>query len=112
MMRILIPVAAIGAAVALAGCNEMAGGAAASPVPSAPAAPAALSLPSGSACANEINRFQSILKGDLETGNVEQKVFDQIQLDLNRAASACSAGKGAEAHRIVARSKASHGYRA
>ena len=101
---------AIGAALALAGCNEgagMAGSNMASPI-----AVTSLNLPPGAPCTKEIGTYQTVVKGDLDTGNVEQKVYDQIQHELSRAASACSAGKGGEAHSIVAASKEKHGYRA
>lgn len=115
MMRIYFSVAMLGMAAALAGCNETGGGPIASaPPPASPAgaSTAAFSLPDGTPCANEIGRYQSVVKADLETGNVEQRVYDQIQREMARAAAACSAGKGGEAHRIVASSKSSHGYRA
>ncbi len=95
-------------ALALAGCNDALGG---GPVASAPATPGAYH-PEGSGCAAEIDRYQAILKADLDTGNVADKVYAQIQSELSRAAAACSAGRAGEAHRIVAQSKASHGYRA
>lgn len=113
MRRTHVCIAAAGIALALAGCNETAGGMVASaPPPPEASRQTALALPSGTACANEIDRFQAVVKGDLETGNVAQRVYDQIQGEMSRAASACSAGKGGEAHSIVASSKARHGYRA
>ena len=110
MMRIVMPVAALGAALALSACNANDG--MSGPVASAPPPPVAMSLPQGAACSKEINTYETVLKGDLATGNVEEKVYDQIQTEMARAASACSAGKGGEAHAIVASSKAKHGYRA
>ena len=103
-----------GAAVLLAGCNEAGNPMASGPVTaaSAPVAGSGLRLPPGAPCSGEISRFQAVVKGDLDTGNVEQRVYDQIQGDLGRAAAACSAGHGGEAHGIVAASKARHGYRA
>ena len=104
-------VAGILAGVVLAGCNE---GTMPGPVTAAmtPVSTANLRLPPGAPCSGEISRFEAVVKGDLDTGNVEQKVYDQIEGDLRRAAVACSAGKGGEAHGIVAASKARHGYRA
>ena len=112
MMRIYASLAALGVAVSLAGCNETAGGAMAGPVVSSPVSPVALALPPGATCSNEIGRYDTVVKADLATGNVEQKVYDQIQRDVARAASACAAGRGGEAHAIVAGSKTAHGYRA
>ncbi len=103
----------LGLAGMLAGCNETGGGLA-GPQTSlvAPAANSAFRLPPGAPCSGEIDGFQAVVKGDLDTGNVDQKIYDQIERDLNRAASACSAGRGGDAHAIVAASKARHGYRA
>ena len=95
-------------ALALAGCNDTLGG----PVASAPAAPGAVRMAQGSGCAAEIDRFRAITKEDLETGNVADGVYAKIQSDLSRADAACASGRAAEAHRIVAQSKAAHGYRA
>ena len=104
--------AAMGAALALAGCNET-NGAGMSPETSVAAAPgSSFHVPPGAPCSSEINHYESVVKDDLQTGNVEQKVYDQIQKELARAAAACSAGRGSEAHSIVAGSKAKHGYRA
>ena len=113
MSRVHVIFAAFGFALALAGCNETSASMGGPETSVATAsAPSSLRLPPGAPCAGEINRFQDVLKGDLNTGNVEQKVYDQIEADLHRAAAACSSGKGGEAHSIVAASKAKHGYRA
>ena len=109
MTRITLCLAVL-AAVALGGCNETTGGA--GPVLSAPIGPAAYKLPPNAGCTAEINRYQDVLKADLETGNVGQKVYDDIQRDLTRAASACEAGREGEARGIVATTKRVHGYRA
>lgn len=110
MIRAYLLMAAVGAALGLASCNETAGGAA--PVASAPSVPSSFHLPPGTPCKGEIDHYESVVRDDLNTGNVEQKVYDQIQQELSRAAAACSAGKGGEAHAIVAGSKSRHGYRA
>ena len=98
------------ASVGLAGCNETMGGP--GPVASTPIAASSYSLPPDAPCTREIDTYNGVVAHDLETGNVEQKVADKIHAELARAASACSAGKGGEAHAIVASSKAAHGYRA
>lgn len=108
-MRICLLLAALGATVALAGCNET-NGAMAGPVVAAPS-PVALSLPPGAPCSNEIGHYQTIVKGDLATGNLEQSVYDKIQIDMAHAASACAAGNAGKAHSIIANSKANNGYR-
>ena len=111
-LRLLLAAALLaGAGALLAGCMETG-----MPTPvtaaSAPVAGTGLRLPPGAPCSGEIGRFQAVVKDDLETGNVEQRVYDQIQGDLGRAAAACSAGRGGESHAIIAATKARHGYRA
>src|ERR1700761_574353 len=106
MTRILFPLAVLGLAVALGGCNETNGGP--GPVVSAPIGPTAYKLPPGAGCTGEIDRFQSVLKADLDTANAAQKVYDDIQRDLTRAASACEAGREGEARSIIAATKAKH----
>jgi len=101
---------ALAGAIALGGCNETGG--MAGPTVSAPIVASSFRLPPGASCTGEINTYENVVKSDLGTGNVEQKVYDQIQHELARAAAACSAGKGGEAHSIVATSKERHGYRA
>lgn len=110
MTRILLPLAVLGLAAMLGGCNETTGGA--GPVVSAPIGPTAYKLPPGAGCTGEINKYQEVLKQDLDTGNVAQSVYDAIQRDLTRAASACEAGRESEARSIIAATKAKHGYKA
>jgi hypothetical protein len=111
MMRNAGGIAALcGALVALCGCNE--NGGLAGPTVTAPVVVSSFHLPAGAPCSKEIDTYENILKSDLDTGNVEQKVYDEIQHELARAAAACSAGKGGESHSIVASSKQRHGYRA
>ena len=112
MVRLILPLAALALAVALAGCNETMGGAAAGPVAAAPASPAAFRLPPNTACSGEINRYQAIVSADHDTGNVGDRVYANIESELSEAAAACSSGRGGEAHGLVAASKARHGYRA
>ena len=106
MNRFCLPLVA---ALALAGCNETIGGTMAGPIPSSPTLVRARD---GAGCGAEIDRFQAIVTSDRDTGNVDPKVFEQIESDLSRASAACAAGRGAEAHAIVAGSKSRHGYRA
>jgi hypothetical protein len=100
----------LGMAVSLAGCNETTGGAISPPVASAPS-PGLVALPPGAPCSTEIERYETVVKADLATGNVEQQVYDKIQMEVARASNACAAGNGGEALVILASSKKSHGYR-
>lgn len=111
-MRIAAPLVLAIAALALAACNESSGSGTGPTAAATAAPPSSFGLPPGAPCSGEIGRYESVVKDDLRTGNVEQKVYDQIQRELGRAAAACSAAKGGEAHAIVAASKEKHGYRA
>ena len=98
------------AALVLCGCNQETP--AASVPPPASAAPAAkfANLPAGAACTEKIHRYQSVLAADDSTGNVEHKVYDQIETELAQAASACAAGRDREALGLVHSSEVRHGY--
>ena len=96
----------------LAGCNENVTPIASAPT-ARPIAPAQFQAPAGtSPCAVELSRFQGVLKADLDTGNVNQSVYDQIERELGGAARACEAGRDGESIGIVRATKARHGYRA
>ena len=47
---------------------------------------------------------------DYAGGNVGLKVYNQIQNEIDRAAALCAAGQDAAARKLVAASKARHGY--
>ena len=96
----------------LAACDATDGAGMAPTTNVAAASPSSFGLPPGAPCSGEIGRYDSVVRDDLRTGNVEQKVYDQIEKDVARAAAACSAGKGGEAHALITASKARHGYRA
>ena len=112
MTRIVLASALIVGALGLAGCNGTSGGDVVPTTGAATAPTSGFGLPPGAPCSGEIGRYDAVVKDDLRTGNVEQKVYDQIQRELARAAAACTAGKGGEAHAIIASSKGKHGYRA
>lgn len=67
-------------------------------------------LPEESGCAGDIARWQAVQANDYAGGNVNLKVYGQIQGEIARAAEACSAGRDREAMRMVAVSKSRHGY--
>jgi hypothetical protein len=102
------------AALALGGCNQTSG----SPVPMAAAVPKAPvppdwpKLPENAVCTNDLNRYQTVLWGDVTTGNLNQSVYDEIEADLGRAASSCADGHDSEARAIIRSTKLKHGYRA
>jgi curli biogenesis system outer membrane secretion channel CsgG len=90
-------------AASLAACNRTS---ASPPAATTAAAP----MTAGAGCASEIARFQSVLKSDVETGNVNRKVYDRAEPQLNRASAACAAGRDGEAQAILASTKRQFGY--
>ena len=101
------------AAIALGGCNQTAPRTpVAVAVPQAPARPAWPSLPENAACTKELTQYQTVLDADVSTGNLNRSVYEEIEDDLSRAASACANGKDGEAHAIIHTTKIKHGYRA
>ncbi|MGA7385696.1 MAG: hypothetical protein WBW81_13695 [Methylocella sp.] len=102
------------AAITLGGCNQTSGSSApvAAVAPQAPAAPNWPKLPEGAACTNDLNHFQTLLDADVGTGNLNRPVYDRIETNLGRAASACAAGHDGEARAIIRSTKSDNGYRA
>lgn len=110
-MRVLISSFCIGAAaLLLAGCNQAQPVASAPPPPPVPAAAKFAYLPAGQACTKKIQRYQKVLSADLASGNVEQKVYDQIEKELGQAAADCTDGLGSESLKLVHASEVRHGY--
>jgi hypothetical protein len=96
------------AGLALAGCTQ-----AGAPEPSAAAAgvtPSGFALPAGSGCAGEIARYRAVVDNDLATGHVDRSVHARIAAELDRAAASCTAGRDAEAVRMVAATRSRFGY--
>jgi hypothetical protein len=115
MPRIYLSMAALGAALAIGGCNlsSDATPVAAAPRPlSGPAQPNWPPLPAAAACTDNLNHYQTVLNADVGTGNVNRSVYDEIEADLMRAANACSAGRDSEAAGIIRSTKVKHGYHA
>ena len=67
-------------------------------------------LPEGAGCSGDIARWQAVQANDYASGNVNLRVYNQIQNEIARAAEACSAGRDGEARKLVASSKSRHGY--
>lgn len=107
------PLAAFLLAGLVSGCDQTAGSSnvpvAAVPAQS-PRAPINPGLPEGAPCTAAYTRYQTVLKADVDTGNVEQPVYDQIQKELARAASACLEGRDSEALSVIKASEVKHGY--
>ncbi len=81
-------------------------------VPQAPARPSWPSLPEHAACTKDLNHYQTVLDADVGTGNLNRSVYDEIEIDLGRAAAACAGGRDGEARAIIRSTKVRHGYRA
>jgi hypothetical protein len=110
-------IAALCAASAVGGCNRTASSPTAGPDPGAGPASSASApsdwpkLPEGVACTEDIERFQTILKSDVDKGYINRPVYEQVVPELRTAAEACAAGRGAEARKLVQASKKRYGYR-
>lgn len=83
------------------------------PVAAMAAAPAPViaDLAPGAGCGPTIARTQSIVAGDVKTGDLSEAVGQRFGADLGKAADACAAGRDAEALRLHAAAKARYGYR-
>jgi hypothetical protein len=89
-------------ALPLAACNQTA---------SAPAlASASFSMPEGSGCKGEIDRYRAVMSNDLSMGHVNQSVYNRVDREIGQAEAACVAGRDAEAVRIINATKSRHGY--
>ncbi len=92
----LLPLLACAAALlALASCNST---------------PAGFKLPEGAGCSGAIARYRAVVANDRDTGNVNDKVYQQIEGEIAGASTACAAGRDGEAMSLVAASKSRHGY--
>lgn len=67
-------------------------------------------LPEGAGCTGDIARWQAIQANDYASGNINLRVYNQIQNEIARAAVACSAGRDGEARKLIGSSKSRHGY--
>ena len=103
-------VAALGAAALLAACTRTA---APPPAPATSASgvtPSAFALPSGGGCAGEVQRYRAVMDHDLATGHVGKSVPAKVSAEVDEAATACAAGRDAEAVRMVSATRSRHGY--
>jgi hypothetical protein len=99
---------ALAAAALLSACSQTS-----APEPAAgPAVAVAAATPAapGSRCGGDIGRLRSVMENDLAMGHVNRSVYDKVGADLDRAEAACSAGRDGEAARMVAATRARHGY--
>ena len=104
MIRLILLCAA---AAALGACNASRNSSA---IAAAPAAPVIAQEAQGAGCSAAIARYRAVAKSDADTGNANKSVYAQIDREIGAAEVACAAGRDAEAQRLIAASKARHGY--
>ncbi|MGL4241253.1 MAG: hypothetical protein ACRCTI_09085 [Beijerinckiaceae bacterium] len=72
--------------------------------------PAGFRLPEGAGCSGEIARFRAVQDNDLQTGHVNQSVYNRIKAEVDQAAAACAAGNDAGSRGMLAGTKRRFGY--
>src|SRR3954447_8934550 len=103
----LAALAALSASV-LAGCNQTSSPAA---MPVASAGASVAPLPAGAGCTAQIGRFRQVIENENRVGQVNPSVYRPGGGEGGRAGGGpCGAGRGPEAERMLATTKARHGY--
>ena len=109
-MRIVAIVTVLG--LALGACQT-----ASSPPPAPPPSqaapgvtPSTFSMPTGSGCSGEVERFQAVIDNDLATGHTTKGVHDRVSAEIARARTTCSAGQDGAATAQIRGTKARFGY--
>jgi hypothetical protein len=100
-MKIVSPALLLTGALLLAACNQTA---------TTPASTSVMATPAGTGCRGEIDRYRAVMSNDLAMGHVNQSVYNRVDREVAQAEAACSAGRDAEAIRMVNATKARHGY--
>lgn len=98
--------------LALAACNQS------TPAPEPPrertsasfVTPQGFRLPEGAGCSGDIARFRAVQDNDLQTGHVNQSVYNRIKVEVDQAAATCAAGNDAGARGMLAGTKRRFGY--
>ena len=94
-------------ALPLTACNQTAS----LPTPaSASVTPSSFRMPEGTGCKGEIDRYRAVMSNDLAMGHVNQSVYNRVDREIGQAEAACTAGRDAEAIRMIQATKARHGY--
>ena len=63
------------------------------------------------ACAGAIEPFRRAVESDVATGNLNRSVYNRIKPEIDRAVAACSAGRDADAVRMINATTGRFGYR-
>ncbi|MBB4039347.1 hypothetical protein GGR34_000982 [Microvirga flocculans] len=106
-MKIVIQALSVTGVLALAACNQTAS----APAPAGTSVtPSSFRMPEGTGCKGEIDRYRAIMSNDLAMGHVNQSVYQRVERDIGQAETACTAGRDAEAIRMIQATKARHGY--
>jgi hypothetical protein len=77
---------------------------------SAGATPSNFRMPEGSGCKGEVDRYRAVMDNDLAMGHVNRSVYTRVVKEIDQAASACVAGRNAEAVRMINTTKSRYGY--
>jgi predicted small lipoprotein YifL len=92
--------------LSLVACNQT--------MPTAPSSasvtPSGFRMPEGSGCKGEVDRYRAVMDNDLAMGHVNQSVYTRVVREIDQAASACAAGRDAEAVRMINTTKSRFGY--
>ncbi len=107
-IRLVVPAALL--ALGLSACNQTAAPATMAAAPSGVTA-RSFQMPTGGGCASDVAGFRAVMDNDLATGHVARSVHERVVREIDSAAAACSAGRGAEASRMITATKARYGYR-
>jgi hypothetical protein len=92
--------------LSLAACNQTM-----SPAPSsASVTPSGFRMPEGSGCKGEVDRYRAVMDNDLAMGHVNKSVYTRVVREIDQAASACAAGRDADAVRMINATKSRYGY--
>jgi hypothetical protein len=98
------------AALALSACTQSSAPPSAAAGPTASLARPATPPAQGGGCAGEIARTRAIVDADIASGNAGKSVGSRFTADLDQAQTACSAGRDADATRMVQAAKSRYGY--
>lgn len=112
------PLAALGLALLLGGCNATTGGPS-RPSAALPGGPMVISSSDATVtfvagppgCADPISEFQRLIDRDVESGHLNPGVFNRVRSDLEPVKQMCASGGEKEAVERLAGLRRQYGYR-